>query len=317
VSWAEASRAGGRIANACSSAAPVQDRARESLAELPALIPFTGASLARWDGTRHVLVAQTGYPADALADLNGGNYLRDPMWHVTSARRVPTRWRDLPFPADRSPLYRASLRPHGYREGLTAPFFDDAGGYTGMLTLNTDSAAHPSDAAVEILRLVSPRWTSVLTGFSDDVPEAVPEPTRELRIAVGVDGTLTPLDGGEVSPEALAAATRLEPGSGGFVWAGGRREPWRLRALAPSVPGVRLVVHCGPEPVPAGLSRREVEVLTGIASGASNDEIARELHASRRTVSTHVEHVLAKLGVRSRTEAAVFALREGVLALPH
>lgn len=310
--WAGASRAAGRIAGACSSSAPVAVRAAEALEELQTLVPFTGASLARWDGEAHVLVAQAGYPAAPLEHLNGARYLDDPMWHVTSARRVPTRWRDLPFPADRSPLYRESLRPQGYREGMTAPFFDPGGAYVGMLTLNTDSAAHPSDPAVEVLRLVSERWTSVLRE-----PPGPGEPTRAgVRLAVAADGTTTCLDAGAVAPELLLAAARTPTGAGGFVWIGGRREPWRLRAAPSPAPGILAVVHCEPAPVPAGLSPREVEVLTGLASGASNEEIARHLHASRRTVSTHVEHVLAKLGVRSRTEAAVFALREGVLAIP-
>ncbi|WP_432522329.1 response regulator transcription factor [Kineococcus sp. SYSU DK006] len=313
MGWAEASRAAGRIAAACSATGPARTRAEHALAELHALVPYTGASLARWNGTRHVLVAQAGYQAQTLADLNGPVYLRDPMWHVTSARRVPTRWQDLPFPAERSPLYRESLRPHGYREGMTAPFFRPDGGYAGMLTLNTDSAAHPDDPAVEVLRLVSPRWTTVLAGSGDE-PPADPE-HQPLRIAVSNAGDCTALRAAQVPDELLEAARRLRDRAGGFAWVPGHRLPWRLRGEPSSSPGIASVVRCEPAPVPGGLSRREVEVLTGLASGASNEEIARDLHASRRTVSTHVEHVLAKLGVRSRTEAAVLALREGVLAL--
>jgi HD-GYP domain-containing protein (c-di-GMP phosphodiesterase class II) len=46
--------------------------------------------------------------------------------------------------------------------------------------------------------------------------------------------------------------------------------------------------------------------------GRSNPEIAAELHVSRKTVSTHLEHIYAKLGVRTRTEAALFAMRHGL-----
>lgn len=55
---------------------------------------------------------------------------------------------------------------------------------------------------------------------------------------------------------------------------------------------------------PFGLSIRELEVATGVAVGLSNPEIAEVLCCSRRTVATHVEHILAKLGVASRLAVA-------------
>ena len=66
--------------------------------------------------------------------------------------------------------------------------------------------------------------------------------------------------------------------------------------------------------LPAGLTAREAEVLVRLGRGRSNREIAAELHASRKTVSTHLEHIYAKLGVRTRTEAALFAMRHGLAA---
>lgn len=61
------------------------------------------------------------------------------------------------------------------------------------------------------------------------------------------------------------------------------------------------------------LSERELEVLKLIADGASNTEIAERLVISEKTVKSHVSNILSKLHVLDRTQAAVYAWREGVV----
>ncbi len=68
--------------------------------------------------------------------------------------------------------------------------------------------------------------------------------------------------------------------------------------------------------LPGGLTSREVEVVVQLARGRSNPEIAGALGLSRRTVASHLEHIYAKLGVSSRTEAALFAMRNGLVEEP-
>jgi DNA-binding NarL/FixJ family response regulator len=60
------------------------------------------------------------------------------------------------------------------------------------------------------------------------------------------------------------------------------------------------------------LTPRERDVLTCVCRGMSNKAIARELGLAEKTVKTHVGHILAKLGVTDRTQAALLAVREGL-----
>jgi NarL family two-component system response regulator LiaR len=65
---------------------------------------------------------------------------------------------------------------------------------------------------------------------------------------------------------------------------------------------------------PERLTRRERDVLALIARGQSNKRIALELGISEKTVKTHVGHLLAKLGVSDRTQAALMAVEEGLVS---
>lgn len=70
-----------------------------------------------------------------------------------------------------------------------------------------------------------------------------------------------------------------------------------------------------PEKLLETLTDRELDVLRWIALGKSNKEISQALTISEQTVKTHVSHVLEKLGVPSRTQAALYAIRVGLASL--
>jgi DNA-binding NarL/FixJ family response regulator len=87
-------------------------------------------------------------------------------------------------------------------------------------------------------------------------------------------------------------------------------------------------VHSGGRPIPPDIARkladrlttssltpREVEVLSLVASGNRNKEIAYALSISEETVQGHMKHILAKLGVNDRTRAAVVAAQRGIIRL--
>ena len=71
-----------------------------------------------------------------------------------------------------------------------------------------------------------------------------------------------------------------------------------------------------PEPLLSSLTPREREVLVLLAQGLDNAAIARRLGVTKRTVQNHVSNIYGKLDVSSRTEAALLAIRHGVVELP-
>jgi NarL family two-component system response regulator LiaR len=86
--------------------------------------------------------------------------------------------------------------------------------------------------------------------------------------------------------------------------------------LSPQV-AERLVREIPAPESPETLTKRETEVLRLLARGRSNKEIAVDLSIAEKTVKTHVSNILGKLGVSSRTQAALYAIRIGLVSLGH
>ena len=93
------------------------------------------------------------------------------------------------------------------------------------------------------------------------------------------------------------------------IRAASRGETWLSKRVEEKV--VRRAT--GEEEVP--LTGRELEVLRLMAKGWSNQRIAKELSITERTVRFHVENILTKLGVRSRTEAVVEGVKRGLVKM--
>jgi NarL family two-component system response regulator LiaR len=79
---------------------------------------------------------------------------------------------------------------------------------------------------------------------------------------------------------------------------------------------MREVAAAEPRAHRTDLTARELEVLRLIARGRSNKEIARDLSVAEKTVKTHVSNVLSKLGVADRTQAALYAVQNGLADPP-
>jgi len=89
----------------------------------------------------------------------------------------------------------------------------------------------------------------------------------------------------------------------------------RGESVLPSNIATKLVGHISAQRTLVYLTRREQEVLCLLAHGLRNKEIASQLNIAERTVKSHVANIIAKLGVKCRTEAVSQALKEGWVKL--
>ena len=136
----------------------------------------------------------------------------------------------------------------------------------------------------------------VLTTF--DLDEYVFEALR-----AGASGFLLK----DAPAEELAAAIRVVASGDSLLAPGVTRRVIDAFVRRPARPSR------GPDPALARLTPREVEVLGLLARGLSNLDIAERLFVSEATTKTHVSNVLAKLGLRDRVQAVIFAYENGVV----
>jgi NarL family two-component system response regulator LiaR len=145
-------------------------------------------------------------------------------------------------------------------------------------------------AAMRELRVAVPSSrVIVLTSFAEDA-QLLP------AIQAGAAGYLLK----DAEPQEIARAIRAAHAGEALL------DPAVAAKLVAAIAG-----RPGESP-PQHLTPREREVLELIARGFSNKRIARELGIAEKTVKTHVGHLLAKLGVSDRTQAALYAVRAGL-----
>jgi len=138
----------------------------------------------------------------------------------------------------------------------------------------------------------------VLTGFAHDDPVFA-------ALRAGARGFLTE-DAGEVlqaMPAARAGEAQLDPS------VQRRLAGAMVRGERPGAPGASQAGSA-----PDGLTQREVEVLTEIAAGLSNAEIAGKFRISGATVKTHINYLLTKTATRDRGQLVAYAFRHGLAA---
>jgi DNA-binding CsgD family transcriptional regulator len=306
------------------------ERAAALLAQLQRVVRFDAGwiSLLPPDQDSHVPLARAGYDERVCGFLDGASMLADVELVGLRRSRRPVRLRDSPIPPSDLPGWAEYLAPAGFRDAVSAGLFTPEGRYLGLLTLNTQTADQVSEAARDLVGLLATPIASAV------------DPLRSLSTIAGIvrgatAGVVLSHGGTGLALPGLPDHRLLAPGSGvvaaaceqvaqGSSYASflaplprGQDAEGHVRVSVLAVPRdvsffAAAVVLISPAGDLCGLSRRELQVLGQLVTGASNEQIAVALAISARTVAVHIEHARAKLAAPSRTAAAARALRLGL-----
>ena len=198
-----------------------------------------------------------------------------------------------------------------FRRGVTAllsrvPGFDVAGeaadGFEGIKAV----AAHKPDVVLLDLHMPGISGIDAMKAILHDAPG-----THVVMLTVSEDAEdlITALRTG-------ALGYLLKNIDGEFLVESIRRAADGQSVMSPEMTGklMREVRAGATAPAGPALSPREREILQHLARGASNKEIARDLELAESTVKIHVQHILRKLDLSSRVQAAVWAVEHGIAA---
>lgn len=292
------------------------DALRGDAASLVTLDPFEG---------RFLPMGAVGYP-EPVARALAGPFTRTPwMRQVLETPLPPSISTEEGQSFRQGWFYAERMEPAGFRDGMSAPLRRPDGRCLGLVHV---SSARDGTFGTESRALLL-ALTPALTAMTDVTRlAATTGPDADAggsgAAAALVDGRREATFDGVPRPDVLDDP-RLRMVLDDFADCGGRRlqmywpvgRTWRSvllhRVWIPGTDRSATVVQCRPAPPPFDLSPREVDVLTLVAVGLTDQAIAARLVLSERTVHSHVQHILRKTGCSGRTEAAALAVRRGIV----
>lgn len=308
----------GLVAKACDERAGSLDELTLVLRER---LRADAVQVVGWEAERlsHTTVATMGYAPAVTEHLRLGMMDAD-FFGLVRGAPLP-----LSMDCDGVPIdFRATwhfleiLGPAGFDDGLSGALVSTSGRYVGMLHASADRRHHFRRRDQELVAAVGPL-----------LAEVVDAELRRSRTSVTskiIYDPCGPISVGDLTPEIDPLTFRplaeafLRSGLPAVRFLAQGRSGWLSAEL------VMMSGACGPvatlswQPteLPAQLTAREIAVLTHLAMGDSNRRIAADFGISVRTITTHVDRILEKLGCESRAGAAGRAVRDGLIVpQPH
>ncbi|MDT4992166.1 MAG: hypothetical protein QOH97_2058 [Actinoplanes sp.] len=299
---------------------------------LRTVVPFEAAWIGVFDTRRHGYQTLTavGHDEANRAYLESSGFNEQVEASGLFRRNGPLCLRDVPVPPAEIPSWAEHWWPAGYREGIGVPLVARDGRHLGLMTMYTDSPAHPSDAARDVIGTIAPMISAAIDPMSTVAGLAALVGDARAGSVIGRSGSVYRVPGmplhplltpdSRVVPIALAKLTHRRAQTA-FLCPDprGRDDYVRVTAIAcpPRAPNYFVaLILISPSGDLRGLTRRELEVLGFIIDGQANQYIAHTLFITERTVAAHLEHIRAKLDAPTRTVAAVRSLHLA-LYVPH
>lgn len=289
---------------------------------------------------KHESVCSSGYDQRMLDFLNGTFINQDEHmvflrsskltyleWNSLPARADPAGWQGgkltylegdpLPEPYHETPAAKKYFIPRGYQGGATQLLFSSDCQYTGALHINTKS---PDSINQEGRRLIShsaPVLASITNWWTEiGLPEHEDEHEGFLFVFSGQDvfcnrGEPDFILGKNTKNKIMKSIIENRipihfyiEDSHGKIW-----------AMKSTKKGREFLLYAQPSTIPFAITPRELDVASWLVSGLQSKEIARALRISDRTVSHHIENLLRKLCMHSRSSAAIFCYQQGIVTL--
>ncbi len=306
---------------------PIAETIAEFLQHLRAVFPFDAAQVSglRPDADALRTITSAGYSSSTA------EYLTSDAWHAEAVVPYglprtgwPVRNRDLSIDPMTLRGIAEYMRPDGLHEGILSALVSASGAHVGFLIASWTSRQPPPDDVCAVIGLVSGALAALVDPRRSARTLASALGEDHVAIAVTPGGRAMTIQGAP-APELMASEP---PGRSLVDWVVGQQRPprvflwpldrrgWYTCRVFECHDGM-LLLSVRPLQNSYELTTRELEVLTDLAEGRSNAEIAGHLYITVRTVRAHVEHIMQKLQVNSRTAAVRIALADGLLVPRH
>lgn len=308
-----------RVAEAMSSASTTEQCGSRLFEATQELVPHVAANLVlpggdAGDSLR--CVASYGYSERTNRRLTSSDFIGELDRLGMRERATACRIKDIE-PGVELTTVTDYLHHDGFGEGVTVTLIDRGGTLNGVLNLSVHDENQPTELARDVLQLLAPLVSSAISP-ARYMEEYLAAYEPDWAVLLSNRGVVTNLVDRAAGPLACPDVVRLvhrqlqtDHGrwlaiTGGELY--GIRADQRPRDDSVIVTATRDVNT-------RTLTYRELQVLTAMMDGYTNPEIASMLQVARRTVATHVESVLDKLGVPNRAAAVSIGTRYGLRLL--